>query len=87
MKLTGRTSKIYKTSECGKLGDEKSGTGMIQKELWVNTDFGSEKGTFEFVYGTNCLRLVMDLGAGSCVNAPQNGANEGRSIYLWGNAI
>lgn len=35
--------------------NEKRGTVMIQKELWVNTDLGAEKGALEVVYGTNCL--------------------------------
>lgn len=35
--------------------NEKRGNVMIQKELWVNTGLGAEKGAFEVVYGTNCL--------------------------------
>lgn len=35
---------------------------MIQNELWVNTDLGAEKGTFEVVYGTNYLRLGNGCG-------------------------
>lgn len=42
--------------------DGKRGTAMRQKELWVNTDLGAEKGTFEVVYGTNCLRLGNGCG-------------------------
>lgn len=68
--------------------DEKRGTAVRQKELWVSTDdCGLEWEHLRLYMAQTASDWVMGVGAGSCVSAPQNGADEGRSIPLWQNAI
>lgn len=66
--------------------DEKRGTAMRQSS--GSTQIQELKREHLRLYVAQTVSdWVMGVGAGSCVSAPQNGADEGRSIPLWGNAI